>query len=206
LAARAHGGEIQTLAEARIAEVAAALADNEQKLNQARANDDALHAALMARDEESDQEICAVCDEMWNALGRPSRSVDYDIIVSGGKNVWTEGDPAKQPQLMAVLAANIRATKHPKLVDRKEAWASRIEQKAAAQANAAAPTEAAYAQASVLSMQRRTLADSAQVGLTRLKRDLKNLGMTEAQAHEIIPDDQSAPSATAPAPQPAPAA
>jgi hypothetical protein len=80
LAARARGGEIQTLAEARIAEVAAALADNEQKLNQARANDDALHAALMARDEESDQEIGAVCDEMWNALGRPSRSVDYDII------------------------------------------------------------------------------------------------------------------------------
>jgi hypothetical protein len=37
---------------------------------------------------------------MWNALGRPSRSVDYDIIVSGGKSVWTEGDPAKQPQLM----------------------------------------------------------------------------------------------------------
>ncbi|MGB8294999.1 MAG: hypothetical protein WCG85_06195 [Polyangia bacterium] len=55
-------------------------------------------------------------------------------------------------------------------------------------------------------MQRRTLADSAQVGLTRLKRDLKNLGMTEAQVHEIIPDDQSAPSATAPAPQPAPVA
>ncbi len=71
----------------------AALADDEQKLNQARANDDALHAALMARDEESDQEIGAVCDEMWNALGRPSRSVDYDIIVSGGKSVWTEGDP-----------------------------------------------------------------------------------------------------------------
>jgi len=32
LAARARGGEIQTLAEARIGEVAAALADNEQKL------------------------------------------------------------------------------------------------------------------------------------------------------------------------------
>jgi len=39
LAARARGGEIQTLAEARIGEVAAALADNDQKLNQARAND-----------------------------------------------------------------------------------------------------------------------------------------------------------------------
>jgi hypothetical protein len=37
-------------------------------------------------------------------------------------------------------------------------------------------------------MQRRTLADPLQVALVRLKRDLKNQGMTEAQIHEIIPD------------------
>jgi hypothetical protein len=46
--------------------------------------------------------------------------VDYDIIVAGGKKVWTDGDPTKQPHLMAVLATNIRNTKHPKLVERKE--------------------------------------------------------------------------------------
>jgi hypothetical protein len=32
------------------------------------------------------------------------------------------------------------------------------------------------------------LADAVQVALVRFKRDLMNLGMTEAQAHEIIPD------------------
>ncbi len=37
-------------------------------------------------------------------------------------------------------------------------------------------------------MQRRTLADALQVALVRLKRDLKNQGMAEAQVHEIIPD------------------
>jgi hypothetical protein len=55
-------------------------------------------------------------------------------------------------------------------------------------------------------MQRRTLADGVQVGLVRLKRDLKNLGMTEAQVHEIIPDVPASgrSSDTPPAPKPAP--
>jgi len=204
--ARARGGEIQNLAESRLGESASALETNEVQLNWAHAKDDAQHAALMARDEESDLEFGAVCDEMWNAMGRPAQSVDYDIIVAGGKKVWTDGDPAKQPHLMAVLATNIRNTKHPKLVERKEAWATRIEQKAAAQAEAAAPTAAAYAQVTALTMQRRTLADTAQLALTRFKRDLKNLGMTEAQVHEIIPDaptgNGASPVVTPPAPKP----
>jgi hypothetical protein len=202
--ARARGGEIQALTEARLGESATALETNEVQLNQARAKDDTLHAALMARDEESDLEIKAVCDEMWNALGRPAQSVDYDILVAGGAKVWTDGDPASQPHLMAVLATNIRNTRHPKLVERKDGWAGRIDQKAAAQAEAAAPTAAAYAQVAALGMQRRTLADTAQVGMSRLKRDLKNLGMTEAQIHEIIPDVPSANGASSVVPAPAP--
>jgi hypothetical protein len=206
--ALARGGEIQALAEARIAPVITALGDNEQKLNQSRAEDDALHATLMARDNDSDLEIGAVCDEIWNTMGRPSQSIDYDIIVSGGKNVWTDGDPAKQPSLMGVLAANIRNSKHPKLADKKESWAKRIEVKAAAQAEAARPAEVSHARVTTLAMQRRTLADAVQLALTRFKRDLKNLGMTEAQVHEIIPDAPSAANGqkpVPPAPNPAPA-
>lgn len=159
----------------------------------------------MARDSESDLSIRAVCDEIWNALGRPGQSVDYDLIVGASTKVWTDGDPVKQPHLMTVLASNIRNTRHPKLADQKEAWATRIEQKAAAQAEAAKPTDAAYAQVTVLSMQRRALANSVQIALTRLKRDLKNIGMTEAQVHEIIPDAPvggSAPIPTPPQPPP----
>jgi hypothetical protein len=193
--ATARGGEVQSLAEARIAPLVAALDSNQRQL----------HATLMARDNESDLEIGAVCDEIWNAMGRPSQSVDYDLIVNGGKNVWTDGDPVKQPHLMGVLAANIRNSKHPKLADKKEAWAKRIEAKAAAQAQAAAPTETAHAQATGLTMQRRTLADATQVGLTRLKRDLKNLGMTEAQVHEIIPEAPTGSGSTPPPPKPVPA-
>jgi hypothetical protein len=180
----ARRSDILALAQQRITPIVTALGDSEQQLVQARADDDAKHAALLARDAESDLEVGAVCDEIWNAMGRPSQSVDYNLVVGGGKNAWTAGDPAKQPALMAVLARNIRNSNHPKLAAKKEEWAKRIEVKAAAQAEAARPTESSYAQVMALTMQRRTLADTLQVGLVRFKRDLKNLGMTEAQVHE----------------------
>lgn len=203
VAARAHGGEAQSLAEGRLVQLLDTFDSLGQQLDQASATDNNLHATLMARDGESDLEIRAVSSEIWNALGRPAQSVDYDLIVGEGTKAWTEGDPTKQPQLMAVFAGNIRASKHPKLVERKEGWAKRIESCAAAQTEAAKPTDAAHAQVTVLAMQRRALADALQVALTRFKRDLKNGGMTEAQIHEIIPD--VAPSVdSAAAPDPAP--
>ena len=204
-AAQARGGDVQALAEARISPSLAALDENQQQLVKARAADEALHAALLARDGDSDLEVGAVCDEIWNAMGRPSHSIDFDLIVNGGKKGWCDGDPSKQPALMAVLAKNIRSSKHPKLADKKEAWAVRIEQKAAAQAEAARPADSSYAQITALTMQRRTLADATQVALARFKRELKNLGMTEPQIHEIIPDDPRAASSAQAAPKPAPA-
>lgn len=75
-----------------------ALDESEQQLQKAREADDAVHAALLARDNESDLEVGAVCDEIWNALGRPSQSIDFDLIVNGGKKVWCDGDPAGRPR------------------------------------------------------------------------------------------------------------
>jgi hypothetical protein len=201
-AARARGDEVKALAEARLAPLLETFDGLAQQLEQARATDDNLHAALMARDSESDLEIRAVCSEIWNALGRPAQSPDYDLIVGSGTKAWTDGDPAKQPHLMTVLAANIRGSKHPKLDDRKEAWAKRIDVCASAQAEAVKPTEAARAQITVLAMQGRAVIDSIQVALTRLKRDLKNIGMSEVQIHEVIPDVSSAapPAPVPPAP------
>ena len=204
---RARGGEIQSLAESRLAETVGALDTNEQQLTDARAKDDAAHAALLARDEESDLEIATVGDEIWNGMGRPAQSVDYDLIFAGGKKTWTEGDPAKQPHLMGVLAGNIRNTKHPKLAARKEEWAGRIEKKATAQTEAATMADPIHARLTGLTMQRRSVADLAQLALTRFKRDLKNLGMSEAQIHEIIPDAPAGNGTpvVVPAPAPAPA-
>lgn len=189
----ARGGQIQTLAEGRLSALHSALVALDQQLSSAMSESDAAHAVLMARDNESDLEVGAVIDEIWNALGRPAQSIDYNLIVGSGKRAWTEGDPAKQPHLMSVLATNIRQTKHASLADKKEAWAVRIEQRAAAQTQAATPVDAFDARVSTLKMQRRTLASSAQVELTRLKRDFKNAGLTEAQVHEVIPDMPSTP-------------
>ena len=118
--------------EARLSALHAALVALEQQLNQARAASEVLHATLMARDDESDLEIGAVVDEIWNALGRPAQSIDYNLIVGSGKATWTDGDPVKQPHFMSVLAANIRQSGNTRLAEKKEAWATRIEQKATA--------------------------------------------------------------------------
>ena len=187
-AATARGGEVLELAQKRVAPVMAMLATCEQQLKEACTEDDIKHAALLAKDNESDLEIGAVLNEIWNLMGRPKQSIDYDLIVNGGKSVWTDGDPAKQPAMMSLLAQNIRGSSHPKLAEKKEDWAKRIEAKAAAQAEAAKPAEASYARVTFLTLQRRTLADALQVALVRFKRDMKNQGMTEAQVHEIIPD------------------
>jgi hypothetical protein len=193
--ADAPGGEVQKLTQARFSVLYPALTGIERQYNQARTANDLLHVTLMARDSESDLTIGAICDEVYNTLGRVSVSVDYNLIFGSGKRAWTDGDPAQQPRLMQVLAANIRQTNNPKLADKKEDWAVRIEQKAAAQTKAAEPIAAANAQVTALKMQRRTLANAAQVALVRLKRDFKNIGMTEAQIHEIIPDSPAGSSA-----------
>jgi uncharacterized protein YjiS (DUF1127 family) len=108
---------------------------------------------------------------------------------------------------MGVLAGNIRNTKHPKLAARKEEWAGRIEKKATAQTEAATMADPIHARLTGLTMQRRSVADLAQLALTRFKRDLKNLGMSEAQIHEIIPDAPAGNGTpvVVPAPAPAPA-
>lgn len=194
---------MQALTTTRVAAILAAVLNIDQQWKQACVTGDVLHATLMARDGESDLEIGAVIDEIWNTLGRSAQSPDYNLIVGPGKKAWTDGDPAKQHHVMGVLAANIRNSTNTKLADKKEAWAVRIEQKAAVQQDAAKPIDASDALVTTLGMQRRTLAETGQVSLVRLKRDFKNIGMTEAQIHEIIPDNSTVSSA-APNPEPQP--
>jgi hypothetical protein len=117
-----------------------------------------------------------VCDEIWSTGGPPSRAIDYNFIVNGGKRGWTEGAPAKQPAVLGVPAKNMYTTNHPRLATKKEYWAKRIETGPAAQAEAAKSTEPSYALVSALTMQRRTQADVLEVGLVRFKHDLKNFG------------------------------
>jgi len=160
---------------------------------------DDLNRALLVVDEQSDLEIGAVLDEIWNALGRPAHSPDYATLAGSGVGAWTNGHPTRQHNLMRVLASNLRVVTHTNLQARKQEWADRIEAKAAVHQEAAGPLEAADALAMVLRNQRRTLCNHAQAALTRLKRDLKNAGLTEVQIHEIIPSHTRV---KKPAPQP----
>jgi hypothetical protein len=100
---------------------------------------------------------------------------------------------------MTILASRIRKTNAPALQAGKDAWAKRIEDKADPQQKAAAALKDAEVKVGVTRGIARAVADLAQVALTRLKRDLKNLGMTETQIHEIIPDYEPKPRAPKPA-------
>jgi hypothetical protein len=163
------------------------LEEVDQQLTEAQAAERSQHHALKARDTESDLEICTVIDEVHNTLGRPAQSVDFALIVGTGRQQWTRGNPRQQPVLMRVLAANLRSTDHPGLQPRKEGWASRINAAAQTLAQAVKALEAAELEAMCLVMRRRALAQVAQVMLSRLKRDFINVGMNQAQIHEIIP-------------------
>jgi hypothetical protein len=186
--AAARGGDVAQCGTERLGPLVTPIQDNRAQLEAARVLVENLSRGFLVLDDTSDREIAAVADEQWNAVGRSKQSTEYSMIWGSGIGEWRNGDPTKQPNKMRILVGRIRATTHPALQARKEEWASRIEVCGAAQAEACPPLEAADATAASLSSLQRTLANHAQVALSRFKRDLKNLGMTETQIHEIIPD------------------
>jgi hypothetical protein len=142
---------------------------------------------LLAYDGGSDVAIGSAFDQIWNALGRPASSVDFTLIVGQGKSQWTDGDPREQGILMTILVSRIRTTTAAALQNGKDAWAQAIEDRAAVQTKLANSLKAAEAQLTVSKGIARGVADLAQVALARLKRDLTNLGLSDAQIHRIIP-------------------
>ncbi|MCU0691256.1 MAG: hypothetical protein MUF54_07640 [Polyangiaceae bacterium] len=201
--ARAREELVRAPAEVRLGSLEPAIRLVQTTLQGAESAADAATAKLLASDLDSDNAIGATLDEIWNALGRPAQSIDYSLIAGTGKAQWTDGDPIEQHLLMKVLATNIRATNAPTLQQTKETWAARIEAKAAAQEAASTETRGADVTVFAARAQQRGLANLAQVAISRLKRDYKNLGLTESQIHEIIPDYQSRRRAKLPTP-PAP--
>lgn len=180
--------EVKSIVEARLLPLAPTVAQAQADVVKATRTVDEREVLLMARDGSSDREIGAVLDEAWNALGRPASSLEYAMVAGSGKSQWTDGDPAKQHILMAILAGRLRQNTTPALQANKEAWAQRIEAKAVLQEQAAGAFQHAEVQLQVVEGLERAVADLVQVSLVRLKRDLKNAGLTEAQIHEIIPD------------------
>lgn len=186
--ARSRGGDIRSLAETRLAPLEAAIEAASGQVVLATGQADKVWAQLIAADADSDSTIASVLDEIWNAMGPPSQSPDYTLIAGEGKSQWTDGDPVRQHYGMRVLAKAIRMSTHTSVQRQKLEWAERIEAKASVQEKLARPADEAMAQYEVANGSLRALANSAQLALTRLKRDYKNLDMSESQIHEIIPD------------------
>lgn len=72
------------------------LAENATQLADAQNALDDLNRTLLWADEQSDLEIGAVLDEVWNSLGRPARSADFATIAGSGVGAWTKGPAVRQ--------------------------------------------------------------------------------------------------------------
>lgn len=188
----ARGGEIADAAKDRLESPLMAIENALTMLQSATKAASAAWVLVLAADNNADNAIGSVRDEMYNALGRPRQSPAMDEVFPGGMGTYTNGDPRNQPVLMQVLHARILAASAAQWPDPKRtAWAATIEAarlpfKAAVDAHQ--PMEAAE---TVADAGYRAAVRSAHARLVSFKRDLKNLGLTEAQIHEIIPDDSS---------------
>jgi hypothetical protein len=188
-AALARGGDVAQAAQERLGPAVAAI-DQAVGLQQAAREEEAVSwAAVLAEDARADAGIGSVRDAMWNALGRPRQSPYLEHVFPGGLTTYTSGDPTGQPVLMQVLRSRLLSASAPQWPKEKcEAWAAEIDalrEPYQAAVDAHRPTDAA---ATVADVGYRSAVRTGQARLAAFKRDLQNLGLTEPQIHELIPD------------------
>ena len=211
-AATARGGDVAETAQARLGPAVAAIDSALGVLNPAVEAEAVAWAKVLAEDAKSDTGIKVMRDEMWNALGRPRQSPFLDQVFPGGVTTYTAGDPTEQPALMSVLRSRLLVATAPQWSkEQRESWAAEIDalrQTYQAAVEAHRPIEAA---ATLAGISYRSAVRAGQARLRAFKRDLQNLGLSEAQIHEIIPGATPAAQATPPAspnggvtPEPAP--
>lgn len=185
----ARGGEIETATRARLEASVTAIDSTSAAHTAARQVEQTAWVAVLAIDDKADTGIGGVRDRMWTALGRPKHSAELDTVFPGGIGTYTAGDPTKQPILMQVLQARILAGAAPRWTQAmRQGWADEIEALRVpyqAAVDAHRPHEAALM---VAEAAYRAAVRAGHTRLRSLKRDLKSLGLTEAQIHDIIPD------------------
>lgn len=185
----ARGGEIAAAATARLGPAVEAVDGAVALRDPANKAESAAWALVLAEDAKSDPGIGGVRDAMWNALGRPKQSSHLDEVFPGGIGTYTAGDPRGQPLLMQVLHSRILSASAPQWTDEKRrGWAAEIEVHRVPYHTAVEAHRPAEAAALVAEMGYRAAVRAGHARLRNFKRDLKSLGLTEAQIHEIIPD------------------
>ena len=201
--ATARGGEVAAAAASRLGPAVIALDGAAPLQSSARKTASAAWVLVLTEDTKSDTGIGAVRDAMWNALGRPRQSPHMDEVFPGGVSTYTSGDPRGQPLLMQVLQARILSASAPQWTQAaRQGWASEIEALRLPYAAAVEAHRPAEATETVAEAGYRAAVRSGHTRLVSFKRDLKSLGLTETQIHEIIPDDGAGKSATKAAKEP----
>lgn len=187
--ARERPGPIADAAAARLAPALTVMDSANAILGGAQTAEAAGWTVVSARDGEADIVIGSTRDEMWNALGRVRGHAAMTHTYPGGTGTYTAGDPTNQPVLMQVLQTRIPTAEAPQwTAEMRQGWVAAIE---AARTPLAAAVTAYLPLAAALTVAeagRRAAVRSAHSKLVAFKRDLKNLGLTETQIHEIIPD------------------
>ena len=188
-AATARGGEVAAAAATRLGPSVAAIEAAAAGRKAANKAASLAWAAVLAEDAKADPGIGGVRDEMYNALGRPKHSTELDQVFPGGIGTYTSGDPTGQPLLMEVLRTRILAGAAPQWTEpARQDWAGKIEALRGPYAAAVEAHRAPEAAAIVAEAGYRAAVRGGHARLRTFKRDLKNLGLTEKQIHEIIPD------------------
>ena len=188
-AADARGGKVAEAAAARLGAPLAAIDDAVARRKTARDAQKAAWALVEAEDEKSDRAIGRIRDAMWNDLGRPRQSAYLDQVFPDGVGTYTHGDVRDQPTLMHVLHARLLSASAPVWTPAQRAeWAATVETSRVTLAAAVEAHRGVAAQLAVAEATYRSAVRAALVGLQYLKRDLLNLGLTESQVHDIIPD------------------
>lgn len=184
-----RGGDIAAAADARLKTALAAIDSAVISRDAADKSEGAAWTLVLVQDTRSDVGIGSVRDAMYNAIGRPRQSAELDRVFPGGIGTYTAGDPSGQPLLMKVLGSRILAGAAPQWTEAmRQGWAAEIEALGVPYHDAVEAHRPAEAAAVVALAGYRAAVRAGHARLTSYKRDLKNLGLTEAQIHEIIPD------------------
>lgn len=187
--ATARGGDIAAAATERLGPAVSAIDGAATLRKAARKTAGAAWILVLAEDSKADTGLGGVRDAMWNALGRPRQSPHMDEVFPGGVSTYTSGDPRGQPLLMQVLYARILSASAPQWSeDKRKGWAAEIETLRVPYAAAVEAHRPAEATDIVAEAGYRSAVRAGHSRLVSFKRDLKSLGLTETQIHELIPD------------------
>lgn len=138
---------------------------------------------------KTDSALIALRNTAWGILGRPRHSGEMDFVFPGGTQALREAPPEKKPTLLRQLAGRFRAVKSewwtPEMC---EGWAAEVDGlRASLEAALAAYQPSADAEALAETSDRAAILN-LYAKLAAFKRDLRSIGLSNAQIHEIIPD------------------